>query len=380
MKIAQFILSLGTGGAEAIVKDYAIELKRRGHEVEVITLLPLANTVNEQILRDNGVPFVSVYEEIYSFQSDKFWVRAIRKPRRDKLVSAWIAKYVEQNKPDVIHMHLTVEQFFAPISDKLGGVRLVYTCHNETSHYFGEGHKRETENVRSLIKNNNMQLIALHDRMAKELDEIFGIKNTLVLNNPIDVERFACALDCRDVKRKALNIPEGAFVVGHVGRFTYQKNHELLVKIFAEVARERQNAFLLMVGDGELRGEVEAQLASLGLSDKYMILSGRKDIPELLAAMDVFVFPSRFEGFGIAFLEAQATKLKCVGADTLPHSVLVSSNATLINILDSTDKWAAAVLADVNERKCADGIMQFDIKAVVDKLAEVYKQETYDKK
>ncbi len=372
MRIMQFILSLGTGGAEAIVKDYAIELTKCGHSVEVVTLLPLTNSPNEQILRDNHISFRSVYEEVYSFQSSQFIVRAMRKPFRNKRVSAWLVRYITQNKPDVIHMHLTVEQFFAPISDLLKGIRLVYTCHNEVDHYFGAKHKKDTQNVKYLIDNNGMQMIALHSRMAEELNQVFGITNTVVLNNPINVERFIKAKEHRNENRASLSISDDAFVVGHVGRFTYQKNHEMLVRVFSEVTKEKANAFLLMIGNGELMEDVKQQLSNLKLDGKYMILSDRKDIPELLSAMDVFCFPSRFEGFSIAFLEAQVAGLKCIGADVMPESIIVSPNTQLLKLDDSVEAWKDAVCgADVNNSVCGS-IEQFDIKQVVDRLLEIY--------
>ncbi len=372
MKITQFILTLGTGGAEAIVKDYAIELKNRGHEVEVVVLLPFLNAPNEQILSENSVKIRSIYEEIYSSRSNELWTRVLRKPFRDKKVANWIARYVQEHKPDVIHIHLTMQQFFVPISDRLHNIRLAYTCHNEVEHYFGAKHKKDTENVKYLIDNNNMQMIALHSRMAEELNQVFGITNTVVLNNPINVERFIKAKERKNETRALLRIPEDAFVVGHVGRFTYQKNHEMLVRIFAEVAKEKANAFLLMIGNGELMEDMKQQLSNLKLDGKYMILSDRKDIPELLSAMDVFCFPSRFEGFGIAFLEAQVAGLKCIGADVMPESIIISLNTQLLKLDDSVESWKDAVCGSGVNKKVCGSIDQFDIKNVVDSLLNIY--------
>ncbi len=371
MRVVQFIQSLGSGGAEAIVKDYAIELSKRGHEVEVVTLFPLTNAPNEQILKEHHICIKSVYEDIYSFQSDAFLVRAIRKPRKKKKVSNWIRRYIATYQPDVIHMHLSVQHFFAPCSEMLKGIRLVYTCHNEVNVYFGDCHKKETRDAKLLI-DNNMQMIALHSRMADELNQVFGISNTVVLNNPINVERFIQAKERRNETRASLDISEDTFVVGHVGRFTYQKNHEMLVRIFAEVAKEKANAVLLMIGNGELMEEVKQQLTELGLNDKYIILSNRKDVPELLSAMDAFVFPSRFEGFGIAFLEAQVNGLRCIGADVMPESIIISPNTQLLKLDDSVEVWKDAICnPQLNDKKIGE-VEQFDIKHVVNRLLEIY--------
>ncbi len=376
MRIVQFIQSLGNGGAEAIVRDYAIELARRGHDVEVITLFPLINVPNEQILRDNQICLRSIYDEIYLFQSTNILVRALRKPLKIKKVSNWLRKYIVSNKPDVIHMHLSVQQFFVPCSDILKGIRLVYTCHNEVNVYFGDNHRRETKDAKLLIENNDMQMVALHNRMAEELNQLFGISNTVVLNNPVDVERFIKARERRKEMRNVLGIPENKFVVGHVGRFTYQKNHEMLVKIFAEVAKKNADAFLLMIGNGELLEDVKQQLTDMGLDEKYMILSDRKDVPELMSAMDVFVFPSRYEGFGIAFLEAQVVGTRCIGSDVMPDSILIAPSTRILKLSASVTEWADVTMQHTMTGSVGEeAANEFDLVTVADKLVNtVYRK------
>ena len=142
-----------------------------------------------------------------------------------------------------------------------------------------------------------------------------------MLNNGIDFSAFEKTLSKEKV-RKREGIPEDAFVVGHVGRFNKQKNHKLLVETFAEIYKKNPKAFLLMVGNGSLQKETEERLKVLGLEGHYLILSHRTDIPDLMKAMDKFVFPSNYEGLGIVLIEAQKIGLECIISHVVPDAAI----------------------------------------------------------
>jgi glycosyltransferase involved in cell wall biosynthesis len=149
-----------------------------------------------------------------------------------------------------------------------------------------------------------------------------------------------------DALLRDLDIPPGARIAGHVGRFVWEKNHAFLIEIFAQLARRDPAWRLLMVGDGRLRGEIEQAVAAAGLGDRVRFAGVRTDVPDLMAAMDVFVFPSAIEGFGLVLVEAQALGLPCVLGQHLPGDVDV--NAQLIHRV-SLDAGASA-WADAAER------------------------------
>ena len=130
--------------------------------------------------------------------------------------------------------------------------------------------------------------------MKNEVNELFNVTNTVVLNNGIDFKRFDKARN-KEIVRKEIGISCDAFVVGHVGRFIGVKNHELIIQAFKKVIQIKKNAFLLLIGDGVLKEKIINELNTEGFNDKYLILSNRNDIPDLLKTMDVFVFPSKYE-------------------------------------------------------------------------------------
>lgn len=171
------------------------------------------------------------------------------------------------------------------------------------------------------------------------------LKNYKIIKNAIYPEKFAYNNKVRKVIRKKLGIQEDAFVIGNVSRFVYQKNHEFILKIFYEVFKKNRNAILLLVGDGELRKNIEKQIDDLGIIDNVILTGSRSDIPDLLQAMDVFLFPSRYEGFGISLLEAQANGLKTfASSNVIPEEVKVTNLIDFISLNKCPEYWAEVIL------------------------------------
>ena len=207
--------------------------------------------------------------------------------------------------------------------------------------------------------------------MRKEVNELFGVDNSLVLNNGIDFSVFEKALP-KEVVREREGIPKGAYVIGHVGRFNKQKNHKLLIETFAEICKKNPKAYLLMVGNGSLQKETENRLKELGLGDQYKILSNRTDIPDLMNAMDKFVFPSNYEGLGIVLIEAQKIGLECVISHVVPDAAIVTNLVKKVNLNASAAEWAEEIEHFHIEEVQSLGIEEWDMKEVVLRLEEYY--------
>ena len=151
-----------------------------------------------------------------------------------------------------------------------------------------------------------------------------------------------------------------------------QKNHKLLIEIFAEICKKNPKAFLLMIGNGNLQKETESRLKELGLGEKYKILSNRTDIPDLMNAMDKFVFPSNYEGLGIVLIEAQKIGLKCVISHVVPDAAIVTNLVKKVNLNASAAEWAEEALNFHVEDTKYLGIEEWDMKQVVLRLEEYY--------
>ena len=171
-----------------------------------------------------------------------------------------------------------------------------------------------------------------------------------VLYCGIDLAPFRDSINPVTV-RAELGIPADAFVIGHVGRFVEQKNHIFLVEIAAEVAKREPRMRLLLVGDGSLRPDIEQKVAELGLGDRVIFAGVRPDVPRLmLGAMDVFLFPSLYEGLGLVLVEAQAASLPCIFADVVPEEVDVFKPLMRrLSLSQPASAWAKAVIASKHD-------------------------------
>ena len=182
-------------------------------------------------------------------------------------------------------------------------------------------------------------------------DFLFG-KNQKVklIHNGVDPEIFRFSEEDRAKIREEFGL-EGKLVVGHVGRFVRQKNHDFLLEIFREIRKSKENAVILLVGTGALEWEIRKKAADLGLSGSVIFAGRRFDIPALLSAMDVFVFPSFHEGMPNTVIEAQATGLPCLIADTVTREAAITELVRYTSLETSGSDWADMALGMVSEKR-----------------------------
>ena len=167
-----------------------------------------------------------------------------------------------------------------------------------------------------------------------------------LLNNAIDVDNYRKNLSVRGILRQELGL-ENELVIGHVGRFKPQKNHDYLLDVFVKVCEKREDVRLLLIGDGPLKGGIEQKAEDLGIKDKVIFMGEVDNVGKYLNAMDVFAFPSLYEGLSVVMVEAQANGLRCVMADSerVSKDTILTGNVVCIKTDDKhKDKWAEALL------------------------------------
>ena len=167
--------------------------------------------------------------------------------------------------------------------------------------------------------------------------------DALVIPNAIDARDYTYDPKVRHAKRKALGV-EDRLVICHVGRISIQKNPLVLIDIFERIHAKRPDAVLLSVGDGEMMEEFAAYINQKGLNDAVKRLGVRRDVSEILQAADVFLFPSLYEGLGIAVLEAQASGLPCVISDRIPSMAIFTERVCALPLEQPPEHWADCVL------------------------------------
>ena len=195
-----------------------------------------------------------------------------------------------------------------------------------------------------------------------------------IIPNAINLEKYKFNETIRNKVRKELNI-ENKFVIGHIGRMAPPKNQKFLLKIFREVKKEKNNAILLIIGDGPLRNEIEKEIDNLNIGDSVILLGVRNDVPELLMAMDVFVLPSLYEGLPVVCVEAQAAGLRCMLSDNITKEVdcgLCEFIPLDYNLAD----WKDNIIKASNKLSDRFNFNQemnfFDIKILVHKMESLY--------
>ena len=365
-KVVEFIGRIQDGGAETLVKDYALLMDKQDFDVTVLCEDYKPASANYRILKENGVKIVAMYKP--SFFVSKVLARLLGK----RYVAVLLRKAIRQLKPDVLHAHLEMLEIMYHARDVLDGIRLFFTCHNPPQMLIGEERPKERDACRYLLDHNGLQIIALHEQMAEEIDRMFHIEGTKVIRNGIDFSRFRNIPESKEEVRRKLGIPQDAYVVGQVGRFAYQKNPEFTVEVFAKLLEKRENARLLLIGRGDQEA-LHRQIRELGIEDKVQILISRTDIPQLLKAMDVFILPSRFEGLGIVLIEAQAAGLPCVVSENIPQEAFQSPDIVRLELSAAKEVWADALLDPRGNIASYGDLNDYDMNREIRRLEDLYR-------
>lgn len=207
----------------------------------------------------------------------------------------------------------------------------------------------------------------------------FGSKNVdnnrvVILNNGLDIKQFSFSEINRDMLRTQLNL-ENRFVVGHVGRFNEQKNHIFLLQVFQQILKLRNDAVLLMIGEGYLLDSIKQKAKEMRIFDKCIFTGVRSDVNQLLSAMDVFVFPSLYEGMPNTVIEAQVSGLPCIVSDSITKECNVSGLVKFNSLNDSANNWAkeAIEFCNNNRLKTVDIMYNkgYDINDVTQKFTKL---------
>lgn len=202
----------------------------------------------------------------------------------------------------------------------------------------------------------------------------FEKSKVTILPNAIDPERFKYNEAARNEIRKKYGIAEDDFVLGHVGRFYPQKNHDFLIDVFNEVHKQDPNSKLLLLGDGPLQEKIKQKIESLDLLNAVIFAGLQKDVAPFYNAMDVFCFPSLWEGLGIVLLEAQYNGLPCVVSEAVPREVDVSNGVTRLNLSPPPQEWIKILMSLPEIRNSINCTkFQFDIDEVYPRLQMIYK-------
>ena len=366
-RVVHFIHGLNTGGAETLVKNYATMIDKSLFDVIVLCIERFPESPYEMELKDKGIKVIYICDEIASWGSS----RLINRINNHYKIYTLIKKYLITLNPDIIHTHLPVNKYirFSGISRE---TRIFYTQHFDVSRW----KKQYSQDIRCLkwiYRKYPTQIIALNQDMKKDIDKLFSISTTVVVNNGIELVRYSKKINIRE-KRKQIGIPEDAVVIAHVGRFAKEKNHLFLLDVFKEITLKCSKAYLLLIGSGSREQDIREQISLLHLSNNVTILQNRLDVPELLLSSDAALFPSVSEGLGISLIEMQAAGLPVIASTNVPQATQISNQIQYLDLNLPANIWAEALLKMLHTKSniVYYDLGKWDIKESVEALEKMY--------
>lgn len=365
IKLVHFIHGLSMGGAETLVKDYALGLDKNKFDLTILCLNRFDSSY-EKILEEHAISIIYISDFMPFYKRKNIFFRIINRLQR----YYFVRKQLRNLHPDILHIHLPLN-LMALFAWLPKSTKIFYTHHfNFTS--YQKNYHNDIWALKHLIKRYPTRLIALNENMRGQLNKCFEVSDTVILNNAINLERFKYVKAKAQI-RKELGIAQDAFVIGHIGRLNAIKNQEFLIDIAAALRRQKPNTLLLMIGSGPDLAKIEAKLKETQMKERSLLLSNRTDIPDLLNAMDRFVFSSINEGIPLTLIEAQVAALPCIVSNGVPKAAKISNLVIFKSLREPISSWVKAIMAKPPVPVYTN-LQDWDISAVIKKLEKLYEQ------
>jgi len=329
IRVLHVLSSLGGGGVESMLYNYYTHLNRDIIQFDFIV---------------HGEKIGMLEEKFREMGSEIYHV----KPKKEGLLQnlSQIKRIIySQPRYDVVHCHQNLMSFVPLYFAKKAGINARIAHSHTTLSRKGTAGKLKDSIFRCLLKNDTNQFFACGVDAAKCL---YGEKKYIedkvdIIPNAIDESLYRFNPLIRNEVRRELHI-EDKFVIGHVGRFSKEKNHKFILQVFEEIYQFNKNSALLLIGDGELEHEAKQLADTFKVSNNIIFLGLRGDVNRLLQAMDCFILPSLHEGFGIVLLEAQAAGLKCFASTAVPRETNITGLVDFLELSSGSNHWADCIL------------------------------------
>lgn len=356
-RIAQMLYSMGMGGVENFLMNIYRNIDREKYQFDFIL------QTNERSYFDDEI--------------EKLGGRIFRIPRFERHPIEHIKelkKILKENEYIAFHRHTANSVvFYDMIIAKCAGIKTRIAHSHSTTHE----HKIINYLSRPFLKMFSTKNLACGIEAGKWL---YGKGKFEVLNNGIDVQKFCFNDNMRKVYRQKLNIND-KIVIGHVGRFENPKNHKFLIDMFVKLCEKSDKYELILCGEGSLREKTQIACKEKGIEEKVKFLGARQDVNCILQAMDIFVFPSLYEGLPITLIEAQMSGIPIIMSDKIPAETIYNSNVQVLGISDSDiDEWCEKIIKckeeSINRKNIAEKLIkEYDVKSIVNKLEKIYDGE-----
>lgn len=357
IRVLHILQRMEAGGTQAFLMNIYRNIDRNKVQFDFLVEYPDKQFYDEEILKLGGKIYYSTVRKDFNI------LKFMRK----------LKNIIKENNYKIVHMHTySIGYFCLRVAKECDvPVRIAHSHSNEATRDFKYLPKLFLQKIYTVYATN---LMACSEAAGKYL---FKDKKFEVIKNAIDSRKFIYNKEIREKTRKNLNI-ENSFVVGHIGRFKPEKNHKFLIEIFSEIKRKKNNAKLLLIGTGDLENSIKKQVQELNLQNDVIFLGNRIDVNNLYQAMDIFVFPSLFEGLGIVAIEAQASGTPIVCSNKLPLEIEISSICKKLSLNETAEVWADEAIKLAEDNKSKQNLQQevinagFDLSDIVNKIQDFY--------
>lgn len=357
---------LDNGGVYSLIRSLILH-KKPDLEIDIASIERFVHPENVQELEKCGATVHYI-----GYEGSK-WKKQIVCYRNLKAL-------LKKEAYNYVHIHADVANklLVSGLAAKHAGVSHII-LHSHSSGVEG-GHRKAKmvfhKACRRLLKNIGTQYAACSRIAADWMFPNIRPERVTIINNGIDLERFRYSPAVRERVRKELGIHD-ELLLGHVGRFGYPKNPEYLIRIMSEVRKRKLNAKLLLVGQGPMENEIRELVRQENLEDQVRFFGPTKRVHDLMQAMDVFLLPSRFEGFPVVGVEAQAAGLPVVFSDQITRDAGLCSNVMFLPIAEeAVPRWMDAI-TELSRKPRTDNVALlknkgFSIEGMVRSFEELY--------
>ncbi|MDP9739956.1 UNVERIFIED_ORG: glycosyltransferase involved in cell wall biosynthesis [Bacillus sp. B2I3] len=360
IRVLQVVSGLDSGGVETMLYNYCINMDRSSVKFDFIVHDPKEGVLEKKLLKLG----CNIYHVT---------------PKKKSLLknATEIHQIIKNGRYDIIHSHQNTSSFIALGIARINNIS-VRIAHSHVG-YFDENIKSKfvAFPFKLFTRFFSTHFFACSDIAGRWL---FGNKKkdkeVFIIKNAINIDEFSYDGKIRKKIQSEFDW-EDKYVVGNVARFVPEKNHDLLIRIFKEIHKINSSAVLALIGSGELEEKIRKQVEELDLSKHVYFLGVRTDVKNIMQAMDAFILPSKFEGFGMVFLEAQTAGLMCYASANVPRETMVTDLIEYISLEESPQYWANRVLKsnksysrNINFDNMK--ISEFDIKSESRKLTDLY--------
>lgn len=336
IRVAQVLNRMDSGGVEAVVMNYYRHIDRKQVQFDFYFAKDSVFPQREELEKMGaGIYPIPSYTKVFSYH------RVLHHA-------------FKRGNYQIVHAHLSTMSVFPLFAAWRAGIP-VRICHNHSTAHWGEGKKTLLKYLlRPFAKVFATDYFACGEKAGRWMygNRCFERGRVHVMPNAIDTKKFAYDEEAKRCLRAELGIPQDAFVLGHVGRFMYQKNHAFLLRVFQRLLSSRQDAWLLLIGEGERMKLIRSEVKKMGIEGKVRFTGTRSDVAKLYSAMDVFCLPSFYEGLPVVALEAQANGLPCLFSDRMTKEVVLTPGARQLSI-ENPEPWVKAVQEAQRQNICA---------------------------